>query len=214
MAPSESNRRLTTILAADAEGFTRLMRADEEAARQTLKAHREVIDRLIARHDGRIFNTAGDSVLAEFGSAVEAVRCAIAVQEELAPRNAGLPADRRMHFRIGVNVGDVMVEGDDLIGDGVNVAARLQTLAEPGSVCISGTVYDQVGSKLTPHFEDLGPQQVKNIAEPVRAYRVVRGAGAPSAKERPMARAAPRWLWAAAAAVIVLLAGAGGGYWA
>lgn len=166
-------RRLTTILAMDVEGYSRLMSIDEEGTLITLRAYREVIGGLIARHDGRIFNTGGDSVLAEFGSAVEAVRCAISIQEELAVRNAELDDDRQLRFRIGVNVGDVMIEEEDLFGDGVNVAARLEGVAPVGGICISGSVFEQVKNKLSMGFEDIGPQQVKNIAEPVPAFRLV-----------------------------------------
>ena len=132
MTSTESKRRLTTILAADVAGYSALMASDEEATVRTLRAYREIIDKLIARHDGRIFNTAGDAVLAEFSSAVEAVRCAITIQDELRVRNAELVPERQMLFRIGVNLGDVLVEGDDLLGDGVNIAARLEGVAEPG----------------------------------------------------------------------------------
>ncbi len=149
MVPSRAKRRLTTILAADVEGYSRLMRADEEATLATLTAYREIIDGLIARHEGRIFSTGGDSVLAEFGSAVEAVRAAISIQEELKVRNAELAEELQMKFRVGINVGDVMVEDGNLFGDGVNVAARLEGLAEPGGICISGSAYEQVESKLT-----------------------------------------------------------------
>jgi adenylate cyclase len=165
-------RRLAAILSADVAGYSRLMGTDEEATLATLGAWREVFDRLIARHDGRFVGSAGDSVLAEFASPVEATRCAVAVQHELAARNDELAEERRMRFRIGINLGDVMAKGGDLFGDGVNVAARLEALAEPGGICISGAVYDQVHGKLDLDFRDLGPQSVKNIAEPVRVYRI------------------------------------------
>jgi class 3 adenylate cyclase len=168
-------RRLTTILAADVAGYSRLMATDEEATLARLRAYRKVIDTLVAKHDGRVFNTAGDAVLAEFGSAVEAVRCAVSIQEELSVRNAQLGDDERMWFRIGINVGDVMIEGDDLFGDGVNVAARLEGLAEKGGICISGSTFEQVKNKLSVAFSDIGPQTVKNIPEPVAAFRVVPG---------------------------------------
>jgi len=142
-------RKLAAILAADFEGYSRLMHSDEEATLKTLTVYRAIIGGLIERHDGRVFNTGGDSVLAEFGSAVEAVRCAISIQEELAARNAELADDRQLRFRIGINVGDVMVEGDDLFGDGINVAARLEGLAEAGGVCISGSVFEQIKHKLS-----------------------------------------------------------------
>ncbi len=173
MAEYEVKRKLTTILAADVVGYTRLMRADEEATLKTLGEYRDVIDGLIARHEGRVFSTGGDSVLAEFGSVVEAVRCAISCQEEISSRNAELADDRKLIFRMGVNVGDVMIRDGDLFGDGVNVAARLEGLAEAGGVCISGSVFEQIKHKLSLGFEDMGQQQVKNIADPVTAYRLV-----------------------------------------
>lgn len=166
-------RKLTTILAADVESFTRLMRENEEETLKTLSEFREIIDNLIDRHEGRIFSTAGDSVLAEFGSTVEAVRCAISFQEEITARNALLPADRRLQFRIGLNVGDVMAKGDDLYGDGVNVAARLEGLAGSGGICISGAAFEQIKHKISLGFEDMGAQEVKNINEPISAYRLV-----------------------------------------
>ncbi len=168
-------RKLTVILAADFEGYSRLMGADEEATHKTLRAYREIIDGLIARHDGRVFSTAGDSVVAELGSAVEAVRCAISIQEELRVRNAELAEDRQMLLRIGINVGDVMIDDDDLFGDGINVAARLEGLAEPGSICISGSTFEQVKNKLSFGFEDMGLQEVKNIPYKVPAFRIKSG---------------------------------------
>ncbi|MFQ5985335.1 MAG: adenylate/guanylate cyclase domain-containing protein, partial [Alphaproteobacteria bacterium] len=153
-------------------GYSRLMGEDEEGTLRTLNAYRAVIDGLMAGHRGRVFGSAGDSVVAEFASAVEAVRCAVEIQEELEKRNADLPDDRRMRFRIGVNLGDVMIEGDNLLGDGVNVAARLESIAEPGGICLSGSVFEQVKGKLESRYEDLGKQEVKNIAEPVRVYRI------------------------------------------
>ena len=165
-------RKLTTILCADCAGFSRMMRADEETTYRVLQDCRQLIDRLVGEHDGRIFATAGDSVVAEFPSPVEAVRCATQIQQAIELLEAESPEDRRMHFRIGVNLGDVMIQGDDLIGDGVNVAARLQGLSDPGGICISGTVYEQIKNKLTLVCEDLGDQTVKNIADPVRVHRV------------------------------------------
>ncbi len=165
-------RRLAAILAADVVGYSRLIGADEEGTLRTLSAYREVIDGLVAAHRGRIFGTAGDSVIAEFASPVEAVRCAAKVQQELGKRNADVPEDRRMEFRIGVNLSDVVVEGENLLGDGVNIAARLEMLAEPGGICRSGTVFDRVDGKLDLTFDDLGEQEVKNIAKPVRVYGV------------------------------------------
>lgn len=173
MAPEAVKRKLTTILAADVEGFSRLMSNDEEGTFNTLKGHRELVDRLIAKHDGRIFGTSGDGVIAEFSSTVEAVRCAKYIQEELQIRNAELPVNQRMNLRIGINIGDVMVDGDNLYGDGVNVAARLEQISDAGGIYISGSAYDQVRGKLSVSFENIGQQQVKNIAEPIVAYRVI-----------------------------------------
>ncbi len=210
MAPERVQRKLTTILAADVAGYTRLMRADEEATLETLGEYRETIDALVVRHEGRVFSTGGDSVLAEFGSAVEAVRCAISCQEEIASRNAELADDRKLMFRIGINVGDVMVREDDLFGDGVNVAARLEGLAQPGGICVSGSTFEQVKHKLSLGFEDLGPQHVKNIAEPVSAYGLVPGSVALAAKTPS---AAKRWRMPAIAATVIVILAAGGVAW-
>ena len=166
-------RKLAAILCADVHGYSRLMAADEEATLRTLSSHRKIIDGLIERHHGRFVNSAGDSVLAEFASVVEAVNCAVAIQTALNAENAQLPVGRQMQFRIGVNLGDVMVEGEQIYGDGVNVAARLENLADPGGVCISGKVYEEVRNKLAFGFNDLGVQTVKNIAEPVHVWRVL-----------------------------------------
>ncbi len=173
MGETGVKRKLTVILAADVEGYSRLMGVDEEATHKTLRAYRDIIDGLIVRHDGRVFSTAGDSVVAEFASPVEAVRAAISIQEELRVRSTELPEDRQMRFRIGVNLGDVIVDGDDIYGDGVNVAARLEGMAAAGGICISGGVHEQIENKLALGYEDLGFQDVKNIAKPVRTYRVV-----------------------------------------
>src|SRR5215469_15938241 len=160
-------RKLTAILCADVHGYSRLMGEDEEATIRNLSAHRKTIDRLIEQYHGRFVNSAGDSVLAEFASAVNAVECAVEIQTALKTENAEVPSGRRMEFRIGVNLGDVVVEGAEIYGDGVNVAARLESLAEPGGICISGTVYEQVRDKLALSYEDRGEQAVKNIARPV-----------------------------------------------
>jgi TolB-like protein/class 3 adenylate cyclase/tetratricopeptide (TPR) repeat protein len=170
--PIETKRRLVAIFAADVEGYSRLMGVDEVATLDNLTARREILDGLIATHGGRIANTAGDSVLAEFGSAVDAVRCAMEAQGALATANSTLPQTRRINFRIGIHVGDVMVRAGDLFGDGVNIAARLQTLAKAGGLCVSSVAYDQVRKILPLSFTDLGAQVVKNIEEPVRAYVV------------------------------------------
>jgi class 3 adenylate cyclase len=168
----DANRRLTCILAADAVGYSRMMSADEAGTIRVLNAHREVIDSIIASHGGRIVSTAGDSVLAEFGSAVAAVRCATEVQDALKTRNDALPEESRLLFRIGVNLGDVVVKGLDILGDGVNVAARLESIAEPGGICIASSVYDQITGKLDLGFVDMGEQQLKNISRPIRAYQM------------------------------------------
>jgi len=175
MAPETAQRKLTTIVAADVVGYSKLMSIDEDGTLARLRAYRKVTDDLVARHNGRIFSTAGDAFLAEFTSAVEAVRCAIAIQEDLRVRNSDLPEGGQMWLRIGISVGDVMVEDSNLFGDAVNVAARLEGLAETGGICISGSTFDQVKNKLSIAFNDIGAQRVKNIPEPVRAFRIVPG---------------------------------------
>ena len=165
-------RKLAAIFAADIAGYSRLMARDEVGTLTRLKACRAIVDGLIAAHRGRIFNTAGDSVVADFASAVDAVQCAVAVQAAITTENAGGAVNEPMQLRIGVHVGDVMVDGENLLGDGVNIAARLESLAEPGAICVSAVVRDQVGNKLPLAFEDLGGQQVKNIAQAIRVYRV------------------------------------------
>src|SRR5258708_37796187 len=166
-------RRLAAILCADVFGYSRLMGEDEEATLHTLTSHRKLIDSQIDQHHGRFVNSAGDSVLAEFASVVEAVNCAVDIQAELKAQNASIVPERRMEFRIGVNLGDVMVEGAQIYGDGVNVAARLESLAEPGGICISNTVREHLGNKLALSYQDLGTKSVKNIAEPLRVFRVL-----------------------------------------
>ena len=197
-------RKLTTILCADCAGFSRMMRADEEGTYRVLQDCRKLMDRLIGEHDGRIFGSAGDSVVAEFPSPVEAVRCATEIQQAIERLGAEFPEDHRMHFRIGINIGDVMIEGDDLIGDGVNVAARLQGLSDPAGICISGSVYEQIKNKLTLDCDDLGDQIVKNIADPVRVHRVRVG---PWAVRQPGTnRIATPWrIWLAGAGLITFL---------
>ncbi len=216
MSADGINRKLTTILQADVVGYSQLMATDEEAAMTTLRAYRAFVDSQISKHGGRIFSTAGDAVLAEFGSAVEAVRCAISIQEDLRVRNSELPEERQMWFRIGINVGDVMIEKDDLFGDGVNVAARLEGLAEKGGICISGSTFDQVKNKLSIAFKDIGPQNVKNIPYPVPAFQLVPGKvaikvqdlrGQPAAWLKSAA-GKPSWLAIAGAAVLAVLVGA------
>jgi adenylate cyclase len=182
-----SVRRLTAILAADVAGYSRLMGVDEEGTHERLKAHLgELIDPKIAEHRGRIVKNTGDGLLAEFGSVVEAVRCAVEVQRGMTEREPDIPEERRIRFRIGVNLGDVIVEDEDIFGDGVNVAARLEALAEPEGICISRVVRDQIRDKLPYQFEDLGEQTVKNIARPVRVYALrTEGAAYPPASRVP-----------------------------
>src|SRR5271168_1322708 len=170
-------RKLVTILSADVAAYSRLMAEDEERTLQTFRAHGAVFEKLVQLHRGRVFNTAGDAILAEFGSAVEAVRCATEIQAALRTRNDQLPDDRRVEFRIGVNLGDVMVQGQDLLGDGVNVAARLQGAAEPGGICIAGSVYDQIRNKLSLSFKPLGDVHYKNIPQAVRTFAIAEAEG-------------------------------------
>ena len=172
------DRKLTTILSADVAGYSRLMERDEPGTLARLRASREAFAEKIAAYRGRLVSTTGDALLAEFASVVNAVDCAVRVQREFAERNNAIPEAERMTFRIGINLGDVMVEGQDLFGEGVNIAARLQGLAEPGGILVSGQVFEQVKNKLTLAFDYLGPQEVKNISESVPAYRVLLGEGA------------------------------------
>jgi class 3 adenylate cyclase len=165
-------RKLTAILSADVKGYSRLMGDDEEATICTLTTYREVMSTLIQQHHGRVVDSPGDNLLAEFASAVDAVQGAIEIQKTLGVRNAELSDGRKMEYRIGINVGDVVVEGERIYGDGVNIAARLEALAQPGGICISGTVHDQVENKLGLPYEYVGEQIVKNIAKPVRVYRI------------------------------------------
>ena len=177
MAPSPATQKLRAVFVTDVVGYSRLMADDHHGTVETLAAYREIFASRIEKFQGRVVNAPGDSILAEFESVVEAVNCAAEVQRELQARNNGLTEDRRMDFRIGVNLGDVLVRDGELFGDGVNIAARLEALADPGGICISRTVYDQVKSRLGLEYEYLGEQAVKNIAEPVRAYRVLAGEG-------------------------------------
>jgi adenylate cyclase len=173
MAEVRAQRRLAAILAADVVGYSRLMEIDETGTLAALKSRRKnVLDPLVAKHQGRIFKTTGDGVMVEFASAVNAVQCAVDLQQGMATANSGESEDRHIILRIGVNLGDIMAEGSDLYGDGVNIAARLEALAEPGGILVSGTAHDYVRNKVTVGFDDLGAQALKNIAEPIRAYRV------------------------------------------
>jgi class 3 adenylate cyclase len=164
-------RRLAAVLAADVAGYSRLMGLDEVGTARTLREHRAVSDALVAKYAGRIVKTTGDGVLLEFPSVVDAVECAVAVQVVMAERNDGVPQDRRMLYRIGINLGDILIEGEDILGDGVNVAARLEGIAEPGGICLSSSAYDQVRGKVAVEFVDLGEQSLKNIDRPVRAMQ-------------------------------------------
>ena len=168
--PARVGRRLAAIVAADVAGYSRLMGLDEVGTARALREHRKVTDALVEKHGGRLVKSTGDGVLLEFPSVVDAVECAVAVQAVMAERNEGVPVDRRMLFRIGINLGDILIEGDDILGDGVNVAARLEGIAEPGGICISSSAYDQVRGKVAVEFADLGEQRLKNIDRPVRVY--------------------------------------------
>ena len=206
MRGNELARKLTTILSADAAEYSRLMRADEEGTFRALKLCRDAIDRLVEEHQGRVFGSAGDGVVAEFASPVEALRCAVEFQQAIADIDQGLPEAGRMKFRIGINLGDVLVQGADLIGDGVNVADRIQTFAQPGAICISASVHEIIRGK--PEFvcEDLGPVTVKNIAEPIHVYRVRPPSGQPAPARKVSgrsSRAARRALMAAAVVALV-----------
>jgi class 3 adenylate cyclase len=185
-APS-LERKLVAILAADVEGYSRRMEIDEEGTLAILSSHRSITDELIAQHGGRIFNTAGDSVLAEFASVFSAIECAIEIQRELARANQPIEEAKRLNFRIGINVGDVMVKDGDIFGDGVNIAARLEGLAKPGGICISRGVRDHIRHKVAHRFEDLGEQAVKNIAQPVRCFRLLPRKGKPEPPPAPIA---------------------------
>ena len=199
-------RRLATILCADVAGYSKMMSANEERTVRVFRGHREIFESLVNLHQGRIFNTAGDALLAEFNSAVEAVRCATEIQAALRTRNEHLVPEEKMQFRMGINLGDVIIQGGDLLGDGVNVAARIQTATAPGGICISGSVHDQIQNKLSLDFKLLGEQTYKNISKPVRTYTINEDAA--------VTTPARRTRWRVPAAIIaVVLAIAGAGYW-
>src|SRR5438132_88082 len=201
LEPAARKRKLAAILHADVVGFSRLMGEDEAGTHQALGRLRRAVDPLIAAHGGRIVGTAGDSLLADFSSVVDALSCAVEMQQAVRATNDPIQVHRRLELRIGVNLGDVIVDGDDIFGDGVNIAARLEALAQPGTVCISHTVYDHVRNKLDLDYRPLGNHRVKNIAEPVRAYAVGVAAAAP----RPRRRRRP--LVAAVGATALMVAG-------
>jgi adenylate cyclase len=211
-------RKIAAIFAADIAGYSRLVAEDEEETLRRLASYRQVTDDFIARYGGRIFNTAGDAVLAEFPSAVEAVRCAIDIQESLRTRNMAYPASRQMSFRIGITIGDVVERDGDLLGDGVNIAARLEGLAEVGGICISRAVHEQVANKLSVQFADIGAQEVKNIPTPVHAYLVAMrredGTYATPQIKKPLSPrpAGPNWMWPLAVTVVCLVAIGVGGF--
>jgi class 3 adenylate cyclase len=204
-------RKIAAIFAADIAGYSRLIAEDEEETLRRMAAYRQVTDDFIAKSGGRIFNTAGDAVLAEFPSAVEAVRCAIDIQESLRTRNMAYPPSRQMSFRIGITIGDVVERDGDLLGDGVNIAARLEGLAEVGGICVSRAVHEQVANKLSVQFADIGEQEVKNIPNPVHAYMVAmrREDGTyakPQVKKPVKAKEPPNWMWPVAVTVVCLAA--------
>ncbi|MBW7974881.1 adenylate/guanylate cyclase domain-containing protein [Bradyrhizobium sp. BR 10289] len=205
-------RKIAAIFAADIAGYSRLVAEDEEETLRRLASYREVIDDFIAKAAGRIFNTAGDAVLAEFPSAVDAVRCAIDIQESLRTRNMAYPPSRQMSFRIGITIGDVVERNGDLLGDGVNIAARLEGLAEVGGICVSRAVHEQVANKLSVQFADIGAQEVKNIPTPVHAYMVAMrredGSYAKPQLKKAASKvtAAPVWMWPLVVAVVSVVA--------
>src|SRR5437016_11731063 len=186
LEPSARKRKLAAILHADVVGFSRLMGEDEAGTHRALGELRHAVDPLISADGGRIVGTAGDSLLADFAGVVDALNCAVEMQRAARAINDPIPPERRLELRIGVNLGDVIVDGDDIFGDGINIAVRLEALAQPGTVCISQTVYDQVRNKLDLDYRPLGSHRVKNIAEPVRAYAI--GTPQPARKRRPALR--------------------------
>jgi len=204
MAQEGFKRKLTTIFSADVVGYSRLMEDNEEATIQTLNAYRNSMSNLIQQHNGRVVDMTGDNLMAEFASVVDAVKCAVEAQKEIGERNADLPENRRMLFRIGVNLGDIVEEDDRIYGDGVNIAARLEALAEGGGICISGTAYDHLKNKLELGYEYLGEHSVKNIAAPVRVYKVLMG---PEAVGKIIGEKRKTKRWIAVAAAVVILIG-------
>jgi len=212
MADEGFKRKLAAILSADVEGYSRLMDDDEEATVRTLTSYRTAIADLVQQFRGRIVDTPGDNILAEFTSVVDAINCAVEIQRDLSERNAELPYNRKMEFRIGANLGDVIEEEGQIYGDGVNIAARVESIAEAGGICISGRAYDQVANKLGLEYENLGEHQVKNISTPIRVYRVLSYPGA-AAHRVVQAKEAVSKKWrkftmAAVAVLVLVVAGA------
>ena len=209
MATEEFKRKLTAILSADVKGYSRLMGEDEEATVRTITAHRNVITTVIEKYRGRVVDSPGDNILAEFASVVDAVQSAVEIQEVIRAKNAELPDERRMEFRIGINLGDVIQEGERIYGDGVNIAARVEGLADPGGICISGSAYEQIENKLALGYDYIGEHTVKNIVKPIRVYRVPTGPETLQ-KVTEEKKPVPGWQRAAVAVVIALLVVAGG----
>ncbi|EFK96915.1 adenylate/guanylate cyclase [sediment metagenome] len=205
MNTQEFKRRLTAILSADVEGYSRLMRDDEAATVRIITSHRTAMTHLIEQYRGRVVDSPGDNVLAEFTSVVDAVNCGVEIQRELAERNEELPENRRMRFRIGINLGDVLEEGDRIYGDGVNIAARMESLAEAGGICISGTVYNAIENKIGLEYDDLGEHEVKNIDKPIRAYKVLSYPGAAAHRVVKVKRAAGKLRRNATLAIAAIL---------
>jgi adenylate cyclase len=214
MATEGFKRKLAAILSADVAGYSRLMGEDEAATVRTLETYRRVISDLIQQHRGRVVDSPGDNLLAEFASVVDAVQCAVAMQKEIMARNLEFPEGRGMQFRIGINLGDVIEEEDRIYGDGVNIAARLESLAEPGGICVSKTAFDHIETKLPLGYEYLGEQAVKNIARPVGAYKVLMEPRVTVAKGKVKSKEKSRWRPLIIALVIVFLMAAGAAaYW-
>jgi TolB-like protein/class 3 adenylate cyclase len=209
MATEDFKRKLTAILSADVKGYSRLMGEDEEATVRTITAHRKVITSVIEKYRGRVVDSPGDNILAEFISVVDAVQSGVEIQEVIRAKNAELPEDRKMEFRIGINLGDVIQEGERIYGDGVNIAARVEGLADPGGICISGSAYEQIENKLALGYDYIGEHTVKNIVKPIRVYKVPTG---PETLQKVIdeKRPAPSWQRAALAVVIAILVVAGG----
>jgi adenylate cyclase len=208
MTPNIVTRKLRAILSADAKDYSRLMRSDEEATVNTLTHYRSMIIELVSKYQGRVVDSPGDNILAEFSSVVHAVQCGFEIQDSLQTENAELSEDRRMEFRIGINLGDVIQEGERIYGDGVNVAARMESLAEPGGICISGSAYDQVEHKFAFGCEHIGEQTVKNISTPIRAYRLARDETGQGCTISPQVKKlSHRILYAVVFGLLILFAG-------